>query len=62
MVSGRLLLLQDTQDLIQKMLADLFQERPSDIIQYMVRWLETEKKRREEKEQEQKQQQANEQD
>jgi predicted component of type VI protein secretion system len=54
-VAWLLLLHQDTQDLIQKMLSDLFQERPADIIQYMSRWLEAEKKRRDEKEQEQKQ-------
>jgi len=54
-VAWLLLLHQDTQDLIQKMLSDLFQERPADIIQYMSRWLEAEKKRRDEKDQEQKQ-------
>jgi hypothetical protein len=38
------------QDLLQKMCADLFTERPADAIQYMVQWLSAEKQRREEKE------------
>jgi hypothetical protein len=42
--------LQDVQDLLQKMCADLFTERPSDAIQYMIQWLSAEKQRREEKE------------
>jgi hypothetical protein len=42
--------LQDVQDLLQKMCADLFTERPADAIQYMVQWLSAEKQRREEKE------------
>ncbi|KAF6260151.1 hypothetical protein COO60DRAFT_924175 [Scenedesmus sp. NREL 46B-D3] len=41
---------QDVQDLLQKMCADLFTERPIDAIHYMVNWLSAEKQRREEKE------------
>lgn len=41
--------LQATQDLLQRMCADLFQERPADTVTYLMQWLEAEKKRREEK-------------
>lgn len=37
------------QDTVQKLLADLLQERPADIISYMLQWLEAEQKRRQEK-------------
>lgn len=40
---------QSTQDLLQRMCADLFQERPSDAVGYLMQWLEAEKQRREEK-------------
>lgn len=43
--------LQGTQDLLQRMCADLFQERPTDAVAYMMQWLEAEKARREEKQQ-----------
>lgn len=43
---------QETQDIVQKLLADLFQERPADTISYMLQWLEAEKKRRQEKQEE----------
>jgi hypothetical protein len=43
--------LQSTQDLLQRMCADLFQERPTDAVAYMMQWLEAEKARREEKQQ-----------
>lgn len=43
--------LQGTQDLLQRMCADLFQERPNDAVSYMIQWLEAEKARREEKQQ-----------
>lgn len=46
------LLLQSTQDLLQRMCADLFQERPKDAVQYLMNWLEAEQQRREEKQQE----------
>lgn len=45
-------LLQSTQDLLQRMCADLFQERPKDAVQYLMNWLEAEQQRREEKQQE----------
>lgn len=41
--------LQSTQDLLQRMCADLFQERPADAVSYLMQWLEAEKKRKEEK-------------
>ena len=41
--------MQSTQDLLQRMCADLFQERPADAVSYLMQWLEAEKKRREEK-------------
>jgi hypothetical protein len=40
---------QDTQDLLQRLLADLFQERPADPLAYMMAWLAAERKRREER-------------
>lgn len=43
--------MQGTQDLLQRMCADLFQERPTDSIAYLMQWLEAEKARREEKQQ-----------
>lgn len=41
--------MQDTQDLLQRLLADLFQERPADPLAYMMAWLAAERKRREER-------------
>lgn len=40
---------QSTQDLLQRMCADLFQDRPSDAVGYLMQWLEAERQRREEK-------------
>ena len=42
---------QATQDLLQRMCADLFQERPHDAVQYMINWLQAEQQRREEQQQ-----------
>jgi hypothetical protein len=42
---------QVTQDLLQRMLADLFQERPADPVRFMQQWLAAEQQRREERQQ-----------
>lgn len=34
---------------MQKLLADLFQERPADAVSYMIGWLQAEQQRRQEK-------------
>ncbi len=36
----------DLQDLMQKMMADVFTDQPEDPLTYMMTWMETEKRRR----------------
>lgn len=37
----------EVQELLQKMCADLFSERPEKPLDYMIKWLQTEKSRQE---------------
>lgn len=40
---------QDTQDLVQRLLADTFMERPCNVLRYMIMWLQAEETRRNER-------------